>query len=264
MRKLKPLKICWILFFIPAFSFCQELASNQISYNQKTYSLYPAILTELPEIPSPLTTEDGTEVVIGHTKAGEYILFPVTVENGDFLNYKKYQRGKGRQLEVDSTDFPALAKMGIHDEAALDRVRTITGKSISEITRIGRPMQYSRAGFISADENIISVLKGDNHLIKALNLIHPEMAKPLFHVWNIILEGVKQNVWTSEAMQVDYILYNGRQVYIKWQGGRGWQESIFNDEILGQYHLEMWRELDSSEKKISVRKLSHAYCGRNG
>ncbi len=205
-------------------------------------------------------SERGIEVVISVTKDNNYLLFPVTVENGDSLNYKQKQYGKGRQLEVDTADFPILAQTGIHDEIELEQTETITGKSISEITEIGRRMQYSRAGFLSEDEDIISVLKSDNHLVKGLRLTHPEIAKPLFHLWNIVLEGAKQEVWTYGAMRIAYILYNGRKIYINWQGGRGWQESIFNDEILGQYHLEMWIELDQSEKTfLSEKSTSRGY-----
>ena len=34
---------------------------------------------------------------------------------------------------------------------------------------------------------------------------------------------------------------------IKITGSRGWQESIFNDEILGSGHIEIWRDLKKSE-----------------
>ena len=257
MLRLKPVKIFWSFYIIPVFAFCQPIESNQITYNHKTYPLYPKILAELPDIPSPFITEYGMEIVIGHTKDSKYMLFHVTVENGNSLNYKKYQYGKGRQLDVDSTDFLTLARIGIHNETELYQTKMITGKSISEITKIGRPMQYSRAGFMSEDEDIISVLKCDNHLVKKLKLTHPEIARPLFHVWNIVLEGIKQGVWIFEKMQIEYIIYNGRKVYINWQGGRGWQESIFNDEILGQYHLEMWRELDQSEREFLLKNYSN-------
>ena len=110
---------------------------------------------------------------------------------------------------------------------------------------------------MSEDEDIISVLKGDNHLVEKITLTHPELAKPLFHVWNIVLEGVKLKIWIFEKMNIEYILYNGRRVYIKWQGGRGYQESIFNDEVLGQYHLEMWRELDQNERNFLYRNYAN-------
>ena len=33
-------------------------------------------------------------------------------------------------------------------------------------------------------------------------------------------------------------------------GSRGWQESIFNDEILGSGHMEIWRETDTIESEF--------------
>ncbi|MBI9036918.1 MAG: hypothetical protein JEY97_02185 [Bacteroidales bacterium] len=214
--------------------------------------------------------------MIAFTKDENYLLFPVTMENGDSLNYKQYQYGKGLQKKVGTIDFPTLARSGLHDETELDQAKTITGKSISEITKDGHPMQYSREGFMSQDEDIISVLKYDNLLAKKLELTHRQLAKPLFHVWNIVLQGIKRDVWLFEQMDINYILYNGRKVFVNWQGGRGWQESIFNDEILGQYHLEMWREPDQEEKEFLlknyadlpekemadlIKKLSYIHCG---
>lgn len=250
--KISPILMVLFMVFLagnPVHS-AQKIDISKVIYKNKSYPLYPETLQELPGIPSPFTTNTGMEIVIGCRKNGKFHLFPVTVENKGTLNYKKQQYSKGRQLEKDSLDFPALAKTGLHDEAELNQTRTITGKSVSEITNIGRPMQYSRTGFMSENEDILSVLTKDNRMVKQLKSTHPEMARPLFHVWNIVLQGIKQDIWLYEEMELEYILYNGRKVFIKWQGGRGWQESIFNDEILGQYHLEMWRTLDPSEKEF--------------
>jgi hypothetical protein len=41
------------------------------------------------------------------------------------------------------------------------------------------------------------------------------------------------------------MLYNGKTVLLKIEGTRGWQESLFEDEILGMYQFEIWRELHS-------------------
>jgi|GEM_PF-932677 len=225
-----------------------------VSYDQKTYPLYPTILDQLPDIPSPFTTEDGTVIVICLTRDNRYSLIPVTIENGEPLDYKNRQWwGKGRQLEVDTLDFPTLAETGLHSEEELDQTITITRKSIAEITQIGRPEAYSGAGFMSKDEDIISVLRGDNKLVNKLGLIHPQIAEPLFHVFNVIL-SVKKD---SERGNVRGILYNQRNIYLKFWGSKGWQESIFNDEILGYWQIEMWRELDQEEKTFISRKYSN-------
>jgi len=37
-------------------------------------------------------------------------------------------------------------------------------------------------------------------------------------------------------------------VLVKAEGSKGWQESIFDDEILGKFQIEIWRELNQDEK----------------
>ena len=72
---------------------------------------------------------------VGITHDNRYCLIPVTHENGKPPDYRNHQwDGKGRQLEIDSLDFPTLAKTGLHSEKELNQTKTITGKSISEIT----------------------------------------------------------------------------------------------------------------------------------
>jgi len=264
------------MLLMPVFGLRQKTDISYIIYNNQTFPLYPIAITELPDIPSPFISDNGVEVLIAFTKDEKYLLFPVTLENGDSLNYKQRLYGKGFQCRVDSTDFPALARTGLHEEDELTGIKTITGKPISEITEMGRPMGYSRAGFMNQDEDIITVLKCDNRLVYQLNLTHPQVARPLFHIWNIVLQGINRDVWLFEQMRIEYILYNGRKVFIDWQGGRGWQESIFNDEILGQYHLEIWTKLLQSEEKylsekypdmdkekmaILIKKLSYIHTG---
>ena len=233
----------------------QEMKSQEIHINQKIYPLYPELLQVLPEISSPYKTKTGEEIVIAMTKDGKYTLIPVTVENGMPSNYDQADRGKGRELEVDTTDFPTLARIGLHSEIELDLIKTITGKSIAEITSIARPGQYSSAGFISQDEDIISVLKGDNRLVKRMELTHRQIVKPLFHAWNLVLAGIQQGKWTDEAMNIKSMFYHGREINLKFSG-KGFQESIFNDEILGEYHLEMWRELNQCEQKFLSKKYT--------
>ena len=111
---------------------------------------------------------------------------------------------------------------------------------------------------MSQEEDIISVLKGDNRLVKKLGLIHPQLAKPLFHVWNIIrwVSYTSQSVGRS-VDSIDYFLYNNRKVRLISGGGRGWQSSIFNDEILGMYQIEFCIELEEDEKALLQEKYSN-------
>jgi hypothetical protein len=227
---------------------------ERIYCGQKEYPCYPATLDTKPDIPSPHTTLDGVEVVTAFTKDGKYALIPVTVENGKPLNYVQNMWGKGRQLQIDAGDFPALARTGLHSQAELNRTKTVTGRSIVEIAELGRPGRSSGAGFMSDDEDIISVIKGDNHLVERLGLKHPQTAKPLFHIWNMILRDVELNRLGRFWEPFEYILYKGQKVFVKAEGTKGWQESIFDDEILGKFQIEIWREPNQEEKAFLHEK----------
>jgi hypothetical protein len=238
----------------PSLTSSQEAQTIRHPKTKEELTLYPNTYDHSPDLPSPYTTEDGTEIVVAFTQDEKYVLIPVTVENGKPLDYRNKQwYGKGRQLEVDASDFPALARTGLHSEIELDQVKTITGRSIAEITEIGRPERYSGAGFMSHDEDIISVLRGDNRLVTQLGSIHPQMAKPLFHVFNIILTVKKD----SKRGNIGGILYNKRKIYLKFWGAKGWQNSIFNDEVLGYWQIEMWRDLDKEEKAFLSKEYSN-------
>ena len=248
------------LMWITASTYSQETKSIQISYNQKTYNLYPAVHDQLPNIPSPFTAEDGLEIVVAFTKNEKYALIPVTVENGDPLHYSKRvqsQYGKDRQLQVDSGDFPALAKTGLHSESQLDGKDMITGMPISVITYIGRPGRFSGAGFMAEDEDIISVLIGDNRLVEKLGLTHPQVAKPLFHVWNIILKEIELGKWGRFWDNIQYLFYNGKKVIVEAEGFKGWQISIFQDEIQGRYDISLLREFTPEERQFLKERYSH-------
>jgi hypothetical protein len=228
-------------------------APGQVQYQGRTYPLFPEKLAVCPEIPSPVRLENGTEVVIVLTGDGRYTLVPVTVENGSPLNYAQRQWGKGRQLEVDGVDFPALAATGRHDETELRQVTAITGKPVAELTEQGRPMVLSGAGFLAQDEEILGVLIGDNRLVGAMGLKHEDLARPLFHLWNLFLaqDGVGRR-------QATYRLrYHGSEISVRWEGSRGWQESLFADEIQGMHRFEVWRELDAEEQALVSERYGH-------
>ncbi len=241
-------------------------------------ALYPETTAEPPGLASPAKLPDGTEVVVALMKDGRYAVVPVTVENAPpDLAYGNWRIGKGRQLDVDANDFPTLARTGLHAQEELDKTDRITGKLIEVITEIGRPGNASGAGFLAADEDILSVLRGDNRLVARLGLTHPEMARPLFHIWNLILKEYELRRIGRNWDNVRYVLYNGKKIrFGEVHPTRGFQASIFNDEIIGAFDINLFREVDESEKAFLrkkypnlseeqmaelVRKLSHILTG---
>ena len=240
--------------------------------------LYPRASSERPGILSPCRLADGTEVVVALLKDGRWAVVPVTVDNGPLnLPYGQRGTGKGRQLDVDANDFPTLAQTGLHSEDELDRTATITGKPVTEITKAGRPEMASGAGFMAEDEDIVSVLRGDNRLVKRLGLTHREMARPLFHIWNLILKEYELHRIGRDWDGVQYVEYNGKRIrFGEVHPTRGFQESIFNDEIMGAWQINFFREpderergflrerypeLDEADMATLVRKLSHILTG---
>ncbi len=244
------LAVFYLLTMAPVLSHSQD---QHLIYAGETYALYPFTLDDKPSIPSPLTTDDGDEFVVCLTKGDNYVIIPVTVENGEPLDYNEGRwYGKGRQLDVDSLDFSTLAATGLHADSELTDTKTITGRLVDAITSIAQPREYSNVGFISHDEDMVSVLLGDNRLVRQLGLTHPDLARPLFHVFNVILT-VKRD---SKRGNIRAILYNDREIYLTFWGAKGWQESIFEDEILGYWQIEMWREFDEDELALLSRHYS--------
>ena len=250
--------------------------SESINLNNEEYSFYPEMNEDLPKLSSPFIKE-GQEIIISFTNDNTYYLFPVTIENGKDNNYQdRIWYEKGKQLTVDSVDFPILASKGTHSILELEKCNTITAKPISEITTLARPGNYSGIGFIAEDETIISVLKGDNLLVEKLNFKHIQLARPLFHVYNMMIILAKDKKSIPELSKTKGIYYNEHKIYLNWKGAKGWQNSIFNDEILGYWEIEIWRDItrkelnflkqeysDLSEKEFEnlVKKLSYMHIG---
>jgi hypothetical protein len=266
---------CTPLFFLPLQA-VESLppGSNIIQAAGQIFTPYPQTYQECPDLPSPFISGDGEEFIICLTGSDEFTIMPVTVENGEPFDYVGGNfRNKGRQLEVDSDDFPTLAETGLHSESELAGTVSITGLPVSEITRIGRPGNLSWYGFMGEDEDIISVIKKDNRIVSALGLTHPQLSRPLFHVFNLILA---RTVVPERIYPENRILYNHKWVSVKFQGGKGWQESIFKDDILGYWQIDIRRdltpeedqffeehygELNEDEKSALKERLSHIQTG---
>ncbi len=221
-------------------------------------SLYPHTTRRPPAVVSPGRLPDGEEVVVAFLKGNEYAVVPVTVENGPpTLPYGSRKIGKGQQLAVDANDFPTLAATGLHSEQELDATERITGRRLEVITAVGRPGNASGEGFMAADEDVISVIRGDNRLVGRLGLTHTQMARPLFHIWNLILEEYKLNRFGRSWDNIQYVLYHGNEVrFGAVHPTRGFQDSIFNDEIMGAFDINFHRELNEREREFLHEKYS--------
>lgn len=236
-----------------------DTAANPISDRQISHVLYPCLLDKPSDIPSPYPAENCTEILTAFLTEKKYALIPVTVENGSPLLYSgriPSLYGKDQQLHVNRGDFPALAETGLHSDTELDGKVMITGVPVDVITYIGRPGRFSGAGFMAADEDIISVLKGDNDLVAKLGLTHPRMARPLFHVWNMILAEIELGK-LRRFSSIEYFFYNGNKVVFRAEGTKGWQVSIFQDEIQGRFDIDVRRALTADERQLLQDKYSH-------
>ncbi len=225
--------------------------SSQIIYNQKSYDLYPVTLNSKPDIPSPCTTPEGLETVTGVTKDNQYAIVPVTIENSD---------EKGQQLYVDSLDFPVLAKTGLHSDIELEQTKRITGRSTAEITGLGRPGGLSGEGFMAADEDIISVMLGDNRLVREMKLTHPQLARPLLHIWNMMQLDLKLGRWNMAHHAWENMVtmeYNGKTVSLEAHDTKGGQLSIFDDGIDGAFYIDIKRTPDQKETEFLRQRYAH-------
>jgi hypothetical protein len=219
---------------------------------------YPATTETRPDIPSPSVATDGETYVIVRTQDGGYGLVQVTVENGAPNDYERGEWGKGRQLDVDADDFPTLARTGLHSKAELDRTTSITGRTVAEITARSKPGQMSGAGFVAQDEEIVDVIRGDNRVVARLGLNHPLLARPLFEIFNLILRDLELfRLGQAPIYNIASVLYAGHEIHIEASASKGWQESIFADNVKGYWSIRIWREPTADERRYLNRHYGH-------
>jgi len=224
------------------------IAAGAVAFEGRRYQLYPETLDALPAIPSPLTTADGTELILVITESARYGIVPVTLEP------------KRRQCDADGRDFPTLASNGWHAEAELDGARTIAGRSTAEITELARPGRLSTDGFLSADEDIVSVLRADNRTATRLGLTHPELARPLFHILNLMETDLALDRWnmaTHRWKNVVALRSHGRRVSVVAGDTKGGQHSIFDDGLEGAFWIEISGELTAREREFLRTRYGH-------
>lgn len=241
----------WLLtlLVLPAITGLSQ--SNSPLTDSIPYDLYPQVLETRPELPSPVSTATGETYVVAVTSGGKYAVIPVTLDN---------ELSFCRQLVVDTADFPVLAETGLHSAERLETMTSITGRSLDEITRLGRPGGLSQGGFMAEDENIRSVLTGDNRLVSQLGLTHPALAEPLFHVLNMMATDLSLNRWNMAKHRWDnirYFYYYDQVVHVMAEDTKGGQQSIFDDGIEGGFFIKIWRELESEERQYLQEQYAH-------
>ncbi len=231
------LSITWlVLYFITVFG-----QSDIQQIHDIPYDIYPEVLDQKPALPSPFCLPDGKEFVVAVTREEKYAIVPVTLNN---------DRGICQQLIIDTLDFPELITTGLHSEDHLNRIGTITGRSLEEISSLGKPGGLSSGGFLAENEDIIQVLIGDNRLVRRLGFTHPQMAKPMFHVLNMMDMDLSLNRWNMarhEWENITWFLYNEQKVNVRAFDTKGGQLSIFDDNIEGAFHIKLWHELSEQE-----------------
>ena len=233
-------------FIFITFLLLIDIAAGQ----DNSYILYPHLYDSLPVQSSPCIVLDTIETILVVTKNKQYGIVPVTLENGKPLIYSYKigtSMGKDKQLEVGAADFPSLARNGLHNEEELSIKKMITGIPIDVINCTAKPDGYSYAGFLAEDEDIVAVLIGDNRLVGKMKLTHTQLAKPLFHIWNLILKETELGNWARFYDNIKQIHYNDNILNFNASGSKGWQQSIFFDEIQGRYNIHIDRELTPKE-----------------
>jgi len=256
-----PRLILFICILVIALNGCKQhrYQLDLPRINSENLKFSPEYYTVKPGIPSPVMSETNRELVLLEIDNGRYTWFDATVENGAPFDYKRNLYGKGNQLLADEEDFPGLARKGIHAEVDLRNTKIITRRSVSQITIDGRPWGSSGVGFMAKDETIMSVIFADNQSVKKLSLTHLDISRPLFHIWNISreFENFSIDTVTGERLELAALVYNEHRIIMKIAGSRGWQESIFNDEILGTGHIEISRGMNSKELEFLEENYAH-------
>jgi HEAT repeat protein len=216
-----------------------RIADGVVSHEGRRYRLYPDALDRRPDIPSPLVASDGTELVVAILGDGRHAIVPATLRADD------------KQCDADASDFPTFAATGLHSEIELARAVVIPGRSAGEMVDLARPGALSVEGFIGADEDVVDVLARDNRAIMALGLTHAELARPLFHIWNMMRTDIDLGRWNMVEHRWDNIaaiLSHGQMVKLVAGDTKGGQLSIFDDGLDGAFWIDVDRELTGHER----------------
>lgn len=97
--------------------------------------------------------------------------------------------------------------------------------------------------------------------MSAMKLTHRELARPLFHVWNMIgtdLDLGRWNMAEHRWKNIQSVLYHGKTVLLNAGDTKGGQRSIFDDSFDdGSFWIEIGRDLEAGEKAFLAEKYRH-------
>ena len=222
--------------------------ADTVTIDGRPHALYPATATRCPLVDSPLTLDDGRELVVIRLWDGSYGLADVTIARHP------------DQVRPDAVDFPTFARTGLHDPAELAATRAITGRPLAVIDSLAAPGALSTEGFVAADETVLGVIAGDDALVRAMGLTHPDLARPLLHVWNLMQTDLDLDRWSMRHHQwrnVEAMKYHGHWVLLDAHDTKGGQRSPFADGLDGGFWIVMRRPLSADEERF----LHERYAG---
>jgi hypothetical protein len=117
---------------------------------------------------------------------------------------------------------------------------------------------------MAAEEDVVDVLKADNRTVAALGLTHPELARPLFHIWNMMRTDLDLERWdmsTHSWGNVTALVSHGRVVRLAARDSKGGQFSIFADGLDGAFGIEIGTDLTEAERAFLRARYSRLEPG---
>ncbi len=248
-----------VLSMVPVCATAQQAGGPSLTVvapDGVEYPLFPEFVEEFAHLPSPFETEDRREILVAQFVDGRAALVDVTcVEDTAEVDGHRVIFSHGRQLSLGCEDFPTLARTGLHAAEELESVSAITGRPLAALNRLAQPEQISTAGFLAQGEDLISVLMADNETVKALGLLHADLARPLHHAWNLILAEMGPSRAAARSKQIPFVFYRGHAVRLETGSSRGFQESLFDDEIIGNSRI--WIERDLADEELAFLRKTY-------
>jgi len=84
------------------------------------------------------------------------------------------------------------------------------------------------------------VLHGDNELVRRLGLKHPDLARPLFHVWNLLLREFELESWAVQD-DVGSFWYHRRRFTFGHSGPKVSRKPSSTTRSRARFDIELWR-----------------------